>query len=103
MVLARKSIFLTMFALGMATGPVVHGQAFAQIQSVSAMRHSGVGVHNGIGRYGTGRHAFRNGVGQTGLSLGNQTYYHHHFHGGNYGNYPLAPFDYPNIVPQYSR
>jgi hypothetical protein len=48
---------------------------------------------------------FRNhGFPASGLAGGYQSYYnHHHFHYGQYGHYPLAPFDYPNIVPEYSH
>jgi hypothetical protein len=41
-------------------------------------------------------------VGGLGYGSGYRPYYHRHFYGGNYGYYPLAPFDYPYIVPNYS-
>jgi hypothetical protein len=62
----------------------------------------------GIGRVG-GLHnqGFVGGLHNRGLPAGGsagayQPYYHHHLHGGHYGHYRLAPFDYPNIVPEYS-
>ena len=54
----------------------------------------GVARPFGIGRVG-GRHG---GV----YGGGFRPYYHRHFHGRNYGFYPIVPFGYPYFVPEYS-
>jgi hypothetical protein len=68
----------------------------------------GIVQPQGIRRFGGLRNRFaagrlsHQGFPAGGIAGGYQPYYNHHFHGGHYGHYRLAPFDYPNIVPEYS-
>jgi hypothetical protein len=58
----------------------------------------GIGQIGGIGRVGPIDQVQNYGFGGGGY----QPYYNQQLPSGNYGHYPLAPFDYPNIVPEYS-
>jgi hypothetical protein len=102
--LTAKSTFLTAIVLGLplcivepalvqSAGPIGYRDSARRL-------HTGAGIRAGHLR----RHYYGPSVIQPGLGLSTyQPYYPHEFHGENYGRYPLVPFDYPNIVPEYSR
>jgi hypothetical protein len=100
--LTAKSTLLTAVAMGLGLSLVE--PALAQVQSAGPILYRDKLGHLHTAAGGHRRHLYGTGVNQLDFGVGNyQPYYPHHFHGGNYGNYPLVPFDYPNIVPQYSR
>jgi hypothetical protein len=104
MMRTAKSTGLVAMVLGI--GLCIAEPALARFQSTAPILHANGGgrLHAGAGVRHRRWHNFGPSIIQPGLDGGiYQPYYPHEFRGENYGHYPLAPFDYPNIVPQYSR
>jgi hypothetical protein len=102
----RRRAETALMAVALGLGLCIAGPAVAGSTSPILHANSIGGSHIGAGirGYHWQHHNLRSYPPDLGLYNNYQPYYSQHSQQGeNYGHYQLAPFDYPSIVPQYSR